>query len=63
MNNGIHVYDEFGELKEVVLGSPLTEEDLMPEWVPGMTEEFSWQKPETLKFLQDNAGKIAEVAR
>ena len=58
VKEGIHVYDEFGELKEVVLGSPLTHEDLLPEWIPGLTEEFSWQKPDTLKFLQDYAGDV-----
>jgi len=53
----VHVYDEFGELKEVVIGSPLAEDDCIFEWIPGMDEEFAWMKPDTFKFLKENAGK------
>ena len=56
-DNGVHVHDEFGELKEVVLGSPLRDDDLIFEWMPGMDEEFSHLKKETLEFLKANAGK------
>ncbi len=57
MKDGVHVYDEFGELKEVVIGSPLAEDDCILQWGPGADEEFAWMKPETLKWLKSNAGK------
>ncbi len=57
MKDGVHVHDEFGELKEVIIGSPLAEEDCILQWGPGADEEFSWLKPETFKWLKSNAGK------
>jgi len=53
----VHVYDEFGELKDVVIGSPLADDDCVFKWMPGMDEEFSWLKPETFKFLKANSDK------
>ena len=58
MTSNIHVYDEFGELKEVIIGSPLAGDDQLPVWTPGMDEEFSWLKPETFDFLKQNNGKL-----
>ncbi len=57
MTDGVHVYDEFGELKEVVIGSPLADDDCVFEWMPGMDEEFTWMKPATFEFLKQSAGK------
>jgi glycine amidinotransferase len=62
IKDGVHVYDEFGELKEVIIGSPLAEEDTVLKWTPGMNEEFSWMKPETFQFIKKNAGKTWKEA-
>lgn len=62
MPENVSVYDEFGELEEVIIGSPLAEEDRIFEWIPGMEEEFSWMKLETLKFIKENDGKTWKEA-
>lgn len=56
-NSKVNVYTEFGELKDVIIGSPLGDDDRIYNWTPGMDEEFSWLKPETFDFLKASAGK------
>ncbi|UCE63418.1 MAG: hypothetical protein JSU59_11240 [Nitrospirota bacterium] len=53
----INVCSEWGELKEVVIGRPLDEDDCIFEWTTGMDQEFSWLKPDTFRFLKENSGK------
>ena len=53
----INVNSEFGTLKEVIIGRPLAEDDLIFDWTPGMDEEFSWLKPDTFNRVKDGSGK------
>jgi glycine amidinotransferase len=48
----ININSEFGPLREVIIGRPLSEDDLVIEWVPGMDEEFAWMKPETFQLVK-----------
>jgi len=57
MTDKVHVHDEFGELKEVLIGKALDDDDCLFDWAPGMDEEFAWMKPDSFKFLKDNAGR------
>ena len=53
----VNVNTEWGELKEVIVGIPLSEEDCVFKWTAGMDQEFAWMKPDSFKFLKENAGK------
>ena len=48
--------NEFGPLEEVIVGIPLSPDDRVFEWQPGMDEEFSWIKPHTFNWLKENSG-------
>ena len=61
-NSNVQVYSEFGELKDVIIGSPLGDDDRIFDWTPGMDEEFSWMKPESFESLKGNAGKLWKEA-
>lgn len=54
----VSVYDEFGELKDVVIGRSPEPDD--PFYVVGPGDDynaFSWMKPETVEFLKSISGK------
>lgn len=53
----VNVTSEFGPLKEIIIGRPLSEGDLIFEWCPGMEEEFVWMKPDTFKALKNGSGR------
>jgi len=58
----VHVYSEYGKLREIIIGRPLEEDDPLWDWGPGMDEEFSWMTEDNLKKFKSGAGKpFAEV--
>jgi len=58
----VNVHTEWGELKEVIIGIPLAEDDKLFDWTDGMDHEFQWMKSDSFKFLKDNAGKTWKEA-
>ena len=59
----VSVYDEYGELKDVVIGIAPKPDDHF--WLSHPGDEyntFSWAKPETIKFLKASSGKTWKEA-
>ncbi len=54
----VSVYDEYGELKDVIIGIAPEPDDPFFKLHPGDDyNTFSWMKPETIKFVKEVSGK------